>query len=116
MTQPPTSTELSQEKIIDLVEKYNLSICQIFEQTDYTPERAYPEVVALVLSLGIALQIATAYGKTDHVRALENKIVEIYADWIEVSGGKMPICNIEKDKVAFSKAIEELKTRISKQS
>lgn len=113
---PPTKEEISGQKIIDLVEKYNLSIYDIFQNSDYTPERAYPEVVALILSLGIALQIAIAYGRSDHIRALKDKIVEIYVDWIEVSGGKLPLCDIEKNPEAFKQAIKELKSRISKRS
>lgn len=111
-TQP--STDISNEKIIDLVEKHNLSLYEIFEKTDYTPEKAYPEVVALILSLSIALQIATAYGRSNHVGGIKDKIIEIYADWIELSNGKFPISKIEENPEAFQKAIVELKSRVSK--
>ena len=109
----PTSTELSKVKIIDLVEQYNMTIYDIFQKTDYTVERAYPQVVAFILSLGIAYQIAASYGVSDHVRIIKEKIVEVYADWIEVSGGKLPICDIE-DTEYFEQAIAELKYRINK--
>ena len=110
----PTKTNISDQKIIDLVKEHDMTIFEIFEKTDYTVKKAYPEVVALILSLGIAVQIATSYGKSEHVRAIKEKIIEIYADWIEVSNGKMPICDIEKDPDAFADAIIELKYRLGK--
>lgn len=102
-------------KIFDLIDTHKMSLHEILEQTDYTIETAYSGVVAVILTLSLAHQISEAYGQNEHVRAIEAKLIDIYADWIEISGGKLPISDIEKHPQDFLKAIEELKFRVSKQ-
>jgi hypothetical protein len=119
MTTTPTPTnadelDLSNLGIFDMVDKLGMTLYDIFQKTDYTPEKAYPEVVSLILTLSLACQIANAYGNKFHVQAIKDKITEIYVEWIEVSGGKLPISDIEKHPADFKKAVEEMKRRVSK--
>lgn len=118
MTITPTNSEkvdLSTLRIFDMVDGHNMTLYEIFQQTDYTAERAYPEVVSLILTLSLACQIASAYGPQEHVQAIKDKITELYAEWIEVSGGKLPIADIEKHPMAFHKALEEMRHRLNGQ-
>jgi hypothetical protein len=110
-----TEVDLKTLKIFDMVDKYNMSLIEIFQKTDYTVETAYSEVVALILVLSLTCQISEAYGFKDRVLGIQDKITELYIDWIELSGGKFPISEIEQHPEYFKDAIEEMKRRLSKQ-
>ena len=104
-----TKEDLAQASINTMLMDYNLNLNEIFNYTDYTPRTAYPEVVAEYYSMRSLLRVANRFGDGEEANFYANKIMEVDNDWFSLTGGKMPLDNVEKvHPEVFQKAIEIL--------
>ena len=104
-----TQDTMSIASIDELLIDHDMSLKEIFEYTRYTPETAYPQVVAQYYSMRSLLRVANRFGDVDEANFYSRKILEVDDDWFALTKGKMPLDTVEYDNPqVFQQAIKIL--------
>lgn len=104
-----STQDLQSATINTLLMEYNLDLPEIFNQTQYTPTSAYPEIVAGYYTLRSLLKVANRFGDVQEANYFATKITQLDNDWYDITCGKMPLDDVEHtDPQTFDRVIEIL--------